>query len=176
MFKCEICDKTFKNKSGLSGHVKSKHGIPWTEYQKEHTVVKILEDKEKPGDKADEGDEASEGSSLINDRLDRMEAIINESAQQEGETEDKDEKKDEVLPIKFSDDTDIDELMTRTLLIHATPILKKIALNSKVFLQHEYFQKQLGYEGDVGDLLVEALNFYWEEMGFTIKITHDMVM
>ncbi len=170
MFKCEICDKTFKNKSGLSGHVKSKHGIPWTEYQKEHTVVKILEDKEKPGDKADEGDEASEGSSLINDRLDRMEAIINARAKPDGEPG----AKDEISSFDFGDD--IDGLMTRTLLIHATPILRKVALNSKVFLQHEYFRNQLGYEGDVGDLLVEALNYYWEEMGFKIKITHDLVM
>ncbi|GAH03755.1 unnamed protein product, partial [marine sediment metagenome] len=78
--------------------------------------------------------------------------------------------------VEFSDDRDLDEIMTRTLLIHATPILKKIALNSKVFLQHEYFQKELGYTGDVGDLLVEALDFYWEKMGFSIKITHDLVM
>jgi hypothetical protein len=71
---------------------------------------------------------------------------------------------------------DVDGLMERTLLINATPILRKVVLNSKVFLQHEYFQKHLGYEGDVGDLLIEALNFYWKELGFTIKITHDSVM
>ncbi len=94
--------------------------------------------------------------------------------QSEGETEKKEEAKDEFFP--FADDKDLDELMTKTILINATPILRKIALNSKVFLQHEYFQKQLGYEGDVGDLLVEALDYYWKEMGFTIKITHDMVM
>lgn len=86
------------------------------------------------------------------------------------------ENKDELLPTEFSDYKDLDGLMTQTLLIHATPILKKVALNSKVFLQHEYFQKQLGYEGDVGDLLVEALNFYWTEMGFKITISQDSVM
>ncbi|GAH57735.1 unnamed protein product [marine sediment metagenome] len=100
----------------------------------------------------------------------------NPGVQMDGKTEDKDKDRDELSPSKFSDNKELDDLMTRTLLIHATPILRKIALNSKVFLQHEYFQKQLGYTGDVGDLLVEALDFYWEEMGFQIKITHDLVM
>jgi len=86
------------------------------------------------------------------------------------------ENKDELLPSEFGDYKDLDGLMTQTLLIHATPILKKVALNSKVFLQHEYFRKQLGYEGDVGDLLVEALNFYWQEMGFKITISQDLMM
>jgi len=94
--------------------------------------------------------------------------------QSEDETEKNEENKDEFLP--FGDDRDLDELMTRTLLINATPILRKIALNSKVYLQHEYFQKQFGYEGDVGDLLVEALDFYWKEMGFTITISQGSVM
>ena len=96
--------------------------------------------------------------------------------QPDGELENNVENKDEFSPLDFSDNSDLDELLNRTILIHATPILRKVALNSKVFLQHEYFQKQLGYEGDVGDLLVEALDYYWKEMGFTIKITHDLVM
>ena len=78
----------------------------------------------------------------------------------------------DVSPTGFDENRDLDELINRTLLIHATPILRKVALNSKVFLQHEYFQKQLGYQGDVGDLLVEALDFYWKEMGFTLEDCH----
>ncbi len=96
--------------------------------------------------------------------------------QPEGEEEKDVEDEDGFFPAKFSGDKDLDGLMTKTLLIHATPILRKVALNSKVFLQHEYFQKQLGYEGDVGDLLVEALNFYWQEMGFKITISQDSVI
>lgn len=86
------------------------------------------------------------------------------------------ENKDEFSTIDFNDNRDLDELMNKTILIHAAPILRKVALNSKVFLQHEYFQEKLGYEGDIGDLLVEALDFYWKEMGFTIKISQDTVM
>lgn len=86
------------------------------------------------------------------------------------------ENKDEFSTIDFNDNRDLDELMNKTILIHAAPILRKVALNSKVFLQHEYFQEKLGYEGDIGDLLVEALNYYWKEMGFTIKISQDTVM
>lgn len=84
--------------------------------------------------------------------------------------------KDKSSTIDFNDNRDLDELMNKTILIHAAPILRKVALNSKVFLQHEYFQEKLGYEGDIGDLLVEALNYYWKEMGFTIKISQESVM
>jgi len=90
--------------------------------------------------------------------------------------DDESEKKDESSTYDFNDNRDLEGLMNQTILIHAAPILKKVALNSKVFLQHEYFQEKLGYEGDVGDLLVEALEFYWKEMGFTIKISQDTVM
>ena len=40
----------------------------------------------------------------------------------------------------------LDEIWEKTMLIQATPILRKVVLNSKVFLQHEYFVKHLGYE------------------------------
>jgi len=76
----------------------------------------------------------------------------------------------------YDDNPGLNDAWEKTLLIQATPILRKVVLNSKVFLQHEYLQKHLGYSGDIGDLLVEALNFYWQEMGFSIKITHDSVM
>ncbi|NGX46253.1 MAG: hypothetical protein K940chlam2_01441 [Chlamydiae bacterium] len=70
----------------------------------------------------------------------------------------------------------VGEAWERTMLIQATPILRKVVLNSKVYIQHEFFQKHLGYTGDIGDLLVEALDYYWKEMGFQIKITHDSVI
>lgn len=76
----------------------------------------------------------------------------------------------------YEDFRDLNGALEKTLLIQAAPILRKVALNSKVFMQHEFFQKNLGYTGDIGDLLVEALDYYWKEMGFSIKITHDSVM
>lgn len=76
----------------------------------------------------------------------------------------------------YEDNPGLNDAWEKTLLIQATPILRKVVLNSKVFIQHEYFQKHLNYTGDIGDLLIEALNFYWKEMGFTIKITHDSVI
>ena len=87
-----------------------------------------------------------------------------------------DTENDGLIIPDYEDNPDLSGVWEKTLLIKATPILRKVVLNSKVFLQHEYFQKHLGYEKDVGDLLVEALDYYWKEMGFTIKITHDSVM
>jgi len=36
MLKCSICEKTFKNKSGLSAHVRVIHKTPWEEYQEKY--------------------------------------------------------------------------------------------------------------------------------------------
>ncbi len=106
---------------------------------------------------------------------DGIDALRNNNVQKVAEQVNGPENKGHILP-DLGDALDFDGLLTKTLLIHATPILKKVALNSKVFLQHEYFVKTLGYEGDVGDLLVEALNYYWKQMGFSIRISHDSVM
>jgi len=97
------------------------------------------------------------------------------SVQMEGEQENDPENADPGFSA-YEDSQALNGMLEKTILIQATPLFKKVLLNSKVFLQHEYFQKYLEYEGDVGDLLVEALDFYWKEMGFTIKITHDSVM
>ena len=82
----------------------------------------------------------------------------------------------ESSPAGVGDDRYFNGILNRSFLIQATPILRKVALNAKVFMQHEYVQKVMGYEGDVGDLLVEALDFYWKSLGFTIKISHDSVI
>lgn len=75
MFRCEICDKTFKNKSGLGGHVTSVHEKSWADYKKEYAVVELPKAQRKPRDKADGEDETSNRSSALNDRLDRMEDL-----------------------------------------------------------------------------------------------------
>ncbi len=104
-----------------------------------------------------------------------IEALRNNSVHEVNEQENSPENDGLVIPA-YKDTPELSDAWERTMLIQATPILRKVVLNSKVFLQHEFFRKHLGYEGDIGDLLVEALDYYWKEMGFTIKITHDSVM
>ncbi len=104
-----------------------------------------------------------------------IEALRNNSVHEVTEQENSPENDGLVIP-DSKDILDVGEAWERTLLIQATPILRKVVLNSKVFIQHEYFQKHLGYTGDIGDLLVEALNYYWKQMGFEIKIVHNSVM
>jgi len=77
MFRCEICDKTFKNKSGLGGHVTSVHEKSWADYQAEYTVIEIPKAKRKPRDEADEEAEPSENHSRFNDRLNSLENTFN---------------------------------------------------------------------------------------------------
>lgn len=60
----------------MSSHVRNIHGIDWKDYQKDHPVVEIPEDKGKPGDKAPE--EAKEPDDLpLDKRMDRLENIVN---------------------------------------------------------------------------------------------------
>ncbi len=106
---------------------------------------------------------------------DGIDALRNNSVQEVIEQPNSLENDGLILPDPESN-LELGEAWEKTLLIQATPILRKVVLNSKVFIQHEYFQKHLGYTGDIGDLLVEALNYYWKEMGFTIKITHNSVV
>ena len=77
MFRCEICEKTFKNRSGLGGHVTSVHEVKWTDYQANYKVVELPKAQRKPRDKADEEDETSNRRSGFYDRLDRMEGLVN---------------------------------------------------------------------------------------------------
>ena len=104
-------------------------------------------------------------------RNNQGEVLVQEDGEQENTP-----KEEDFLPGSMEDSSELDAAWGKTILIQATPILRKIVLNSKVYLQHEYFVKHLGYEGDIGDLLVEALEFYWKEMGFTIHITQDSVL
>lgn len=122
----------------------------------------------------------------VNEELNTLEkgihSLVNEDIQ--GVQEESEQVNDEVnIPGEKArdlnsliDGTDFDDAFGKSILIQATPIIRKVVLNSKVYLQHEYFKEKLGYEGDIGDLLVEALEFYWKEMGFKITITQDSVM
>jgi len=78
MFRCEICDKTFKNKGGLGGHVTSVHEVKWKDYQAKYTIVELPKAQRKPRDKADEEEEASEpGDTHLAERIDRLENMFN---------------------------------------------------------------------------------------------------
>jgi len=77
LIKCEICERIFKSKRGLSSHVPSKHSIDWKDYQAKYTIVELLEDKGKTGAEADETDEKSEsGDTHLAERMDRLETMV----------------------------------------------------------------------------------------------------
>jgi len=55
----------------------------------------------------------------------------------------------------------------------ARPIIRKIALNPKVFLWYDYAVSRLGYKGDLVDMLIEALEDFWASRGYKIKIVRE---
>ncbi len=161
LFKCEICDKTFKNKSGLSGHVIRTHDMPWADYQKKHTIIELPKDKGKPRDKTDEKDEASDGFSEINDRLDRMEKIINMRVPQEGETvKDIDYNVHPDLvktnPFNFPQDSRTGPYMLETQGIGRRVLLTP--LDIMIFV----LWRMSGFKGDLSDFISDSINFMYD--------------
>lgn len=60
--------------------------------------------------------------------------------------------------------------MSRELWLAATPIVKKVILNPKIFLLFDYAVNELKYTGDIGDFLVEAVEDFWKQRGYRIVI------
>ena len=49
----------------------------------------------------------------------------------------------------------------RELWVKATPIIRKIILNPKVWLYYDYARSALGYEGDIGSFLEDCVEDFW---------------
>lgn len=59
----------------------------------------------------------------------------------------------------------------RIVMVEASPILKKVALNPKVYLWYDYARSKLGYKGDVGDFVIDSVEDFWKSRGYRIVIT-----
>ena len=61
----------------------------------------------------------------------------------------------------------------RELMVQATPIIRKVILNPKVFLWYDYAKSELGYQGDLGDFINDAIEDFWRSRGYKIKIVQE---
>lgn len=61
--------------------------------------------------------------------------------------------------------------LERVILLEASPILKKVALNPKVYLWFDYAKTELGFKGDVGDFLIDTVEDFFKSRGFQIVIS-----
>lgn len=61
--------------------------------------------------------------------------------------------------------------LERVIFLEASPILKKVALNPKVYLWFDYAKTELGFKGDVGDFLIDCVEDFFKSRGFQIVIS-----
>ncbi len=69
MIKCALCDNTFKDKRGLSAHVRTEHEITWNKYKTTHPITEI-QDTQSPEISPDVARDP------LDMRMDRLENII----------------------------------------------------------------------------------------------------
>ena len=64
------------------------------------------------------------------------------------------EKEQENTPVEFDYEIPtLNDELSKTFIAQASPILRKVALNPKVFLFHDYAKASLGYKGDIGECI-----------------------
>jgi len=61
----------------------------------------------------------------------------------------------------------------RIVMVEASPILKKVALNPKVYLWYDYAKSEKGYKGDIGDFVIDAVEDFWRSRGYRIIVTQE---
>lgn len=79
----------------------------------------------------------------------------------------------ELIPPAFVPEYDYDGILEKTFIVKATPILRKVALNPRIFFYYEFAKKKFGWEGDVGDFLIECVEHFWKSKGYSIRIMYD---
>jgi len=57
----------------------------------------------------------------------------------------------------------------RTVVALATPVIKKVVLNPKILLFYDYLRSK-GYEGDLGDFIVDCIETLFRRMGYQIVV------
>ena len=67
----------------------------------------------------------------------------------------------------------ISGVIERELWVKATPIVRKIILNPKIWLYYDYARSALGYQGDIGQFLEDCVEDFWRSRGYKIKIIKE---
>jgi len=57
--------------------------------------------------------------------------------------------------------------------LRASPIIRKVALNPKVYLWYDYAVTKLGYKRDIGDFCAAAIQDFWKSRGYKVKIVRE---
>ncbi len=78
-----------------------------------------------------------------------------------------------IPPRTAMEKTELPDIVEKEMLLQATPIIRKVMLNPKVYLWYDYARSKLGFEGDIGDFLLDTVEDFWKSRGYTIKISQE---
>ena len=56
----------------------------------------------------------------------------------------------------------------------AALVVKKVAMNPVVLLWYDHARNRLGYEGDLGDFIVDCVEGYFRLLGYKIVIRREI--
>lgn len=60
----------------------------------------------------------------------------------------------------------------RELWLKSQPIMRKVALNPKIIFYYDYLVEK-GYEGDMGDFLIDMVEDFFRSRGYSVRIIHE---
>jgi hypothetical protein len=63
--------------------------------------------------------------------------------------------------------------LERELWVKATPVIRKVILNPKVYLYYDYIKTKYGYKGDIGDFLYDCVEDFFKSRSITIKVVEE---
>lgn len=66
-----------------------------------------------------------------------------------------------------------ERIFERELWVIAQPIIRKVALNPKIFLFYDYARTELGFDGDLGDFIVDCVQDFFNSRNIKIKIVRE---
>ena len=61
----------------------------------------------------------------------------------------------------------------RELMLQATPIVRKVVLNPRIYLLYDYARTRLNFDGDLGDFLADCVDDFFNSRGIKIKIVRE---
>lgn len=61
----------------------------------------------------------------------------------------------------------------KELWLQATPVVRKVILNPKIYLLYDYARSELGFEGDLGDFCSDCVEDFFNRRNIKVKIVRE---
>ena len=143
-YSCPYCNKKFPSKRRLQQHIENEH---------------VQSNPSPPPSPPSQDVE-----------LQPIETVESES---KPTIESKIESKVEPVEQTIEPQREVSRIMEEELWVKASPIIRKVILDPKVFLYYDYVRNKYGYKGDLGDFIRDCVEDFFERRGIKIKIVEE---